>query len=173
MNRRHIIPIALAGFALLACDNLPLIGKKTADTTTTTTAAAPVDTMPVDTATPPPAPMQPAVTTPRPRPVMHDQPWTPTDTGTVTPGMSRMDVVAVWGVPVTERTAGAWTYLYFRNGCEVSCGTFDVVFLDNDKVVDAIVRGAGHHYAGTSSSPRDRAAEPTLPASGAPAGAAT
>ena len=49
-----------------------------------------------------------------------DEPWTPTDTGTVNPGMTRDEVVAVWGAPVTERTDGAWTYLYYRNGCEVS-----------------------------------------------------
>jgi len=93
-----------------------------------------------------------------------DEPWTPTDTGTVNPGMTRDEVVAVWGAPVTERTDGAWTYLYYRNGCEVSCGTFDVVFLENGQVVNAIVRGRGHTYGGTSTSPpgvTPRATPPT------------
>jgi hypothetical protein len=95
-----------------------------------------------------------------------DEPWTPTDTGTVNPGMTRDQVVAVWGAPVTERTMGAWTYLYYRNGCEASCGTFDVVFLDNGQVVNAIVRGRGHTYSGTSSSPAGVTPKATLPTSG-------
>ncbi len=80
-------------------------------------------------------------------------PWTPTDTGTVRPGMTRDEVVAVWGAPMTERTIGVWTYMYYRNGCERSCGIHDVVFLENGQVVNAIVRGRGHTYAGMSSSP--------------------
>ncbi len=75
--------------------------------------------------------------------------------------MTREQVIAVWGEPVVKRSAGAWTYLFFRNGCEVSCGTFDVVFLQDGQVVDAIVRGEGHIYAGVSSSPPGRVAEPT------------
>jgi hypothetical protein len=77
--------------------------------------------------------------------------------------MTREQVIALWGVPVAERTVGNRTYLYFRNGCEVSCGTFDVVFLEGGQVIDAIVRGPGHNYAGTSSSPRDRIAVFTPP----------
>jgi hypothetical protein len=45
------------------------------------------------------------------------------------------------------------TYLYFPNGCERSCGTMDVVFLENDRVVDAVLRWPGHGYSGQSSSP--------------------
>ncbi len=97
--------------------------------------------------------------------VMVDEPWFPIDTGTVRPGMSRMEVIGMWGEPVTERMSGNRTYLYYRNGCEVTCGTFDVVFLEGDQVVDAIVRGLGHTYAGISSSPPDRQAEFTPPGS--------
>jgi hypothetical protein len=83
--------------------------------------------------------------------------------------MTRAEVVAVWGEPIAERAVGSWTYLYYRNGCEVSCGTFDVVFLDNGQVVDAVVRGPGHTYAGVSSSPPDRPAAftPPVPVPGA------
>ncbi len=88
-----------------------------------------------------------------------DQAWTPTDTGTVRPGMTRDQVIAVWGAPLTERTMGTWTYMYYRNGCEVSCGTHDIVFLENGQVVNAIVRGQGHTYAGMSSSPPGRTPE--------------
>jgi hypothetical protein len=92
-----------------------------------------------------------------------DEPWTPVHTGTVNPGMSRDEVIGVWGEPVTERSADGRTYLYFRNGCEASCGTFDVVFLEGNQVVDAIVRGQGHSYSGTSSSPPGSEGKPTLP----------
>ncbi len=97
-----------------------------------------------------------------------DEPWTPEFTGTVSPGMSRDAVVGQWGEPVLERTAGDLTFMYFRNGCEATCGTYDVVFLDNGQVVDAIVRFAGHTYTGVSSSPPDRTAEftPPVPAEG-------
>ncbi len=97
-----------------------------------------------------------------------DEPWMPEFTGTVSPGMSRDAVVGQWGEPVLARTAGDLTFMFFRNGCEVTCGTYDVVFLENGQVVDAIVRFAGHIYTGVSSSPPDRAAEftPPVPAEG-------
>ncbi len=110
--------------------------------------------------TPPAATRRPAAAATR---SLVDEPWFPTDTGTVRPGMTRDQVVSVWGAPVAERFAGTRGYLYYRNGCEVSCGTFDVVFLENGQVVDAIVRGRGHTYAGTSSSPPNRTAEYTPP----------
>lgn len=121
-----------------------------------TTEAVPVTQAPPAAA----AERRPAAATPT---VAVDEPWTPTRTGTVNPGMSRDEVIEVWGAPVTERVADGRTYLYFRNGCEVSCGTFDVVFLEGNAVVDAIVRGRGHDYSGTSSSPPGSEGEPTLP----------
>ena len=124
-----------------------------------TQPAAPPPAQP--TATPPPRPTQtrPAQTTA----ALMNQPWTPVHTGTVSEGMTRDDVIGVWGPPVAERVVGARGYLYFRNGCEVTCGTFDVVFLDGGRVVDAIVRGQGHMFDGASSSPPGRQAMPTLP----------
>jgi hypothetical protein len=109
-------------------------------------------------ATPPqeaqPTPRQAArARQPSAQPVLADEPWAPQFTGTVEPGMTTDEVIATWGPPVAERTVGPWTYLYFRNGCEVTCGTFDVVFLQDGQVVDAIVRGRGHTYSGVSSSP--------------------
>jgi len=95
-----------------------------------------------------------------------DQPWTPTHTGTVDPGMTRDQVIAVWGEPMVERAAENWVYLYFRNGCEISCGTDDIILLQDGQVVDAIVRGQGHTYSGVSSSPPGRTAERTMPMGG-------
>jgi hypothetical protein len=158
MRRNALLAIALVGLTA-GCNLLPFGGDEEepeAAPPTPPPAAEPQ-------AQPAPPPQQP---TPAPAPqlALQDEPWTPTATGTVTPGMTQMDVVAVWGEPVLERVFGARTYLYYRNGCEVTCGTYDVVFLENDQVVDAVVRWSGHIYAGVSSSPADRAAEPTLPA---------
>ena len=97
------------------------------------------------------------------RQVAVDEPWEPVHTGTIRPGMARAEVIEVWGEPVTERAADGRAYLYYRNGCEITCGTFDVVFFEGGQVVDAIVRGRGHTYAGTSSSPAGSEAVPTLP----------
>jgi len=156
---------------IVGCDQLekiPFLSRGDTDTAsvdTTTLAEVPPDTQVMQ---PEPAQAQPQTAPTRPRPQrasgpLADEPWTPTDTGTVRPGMSRSEVIAVWGPPVAESQETNRTYLYFRNGCEVTCGTFDVVFLEGDQVVDAIVRGRGHTYAGVSSSPDDRPAEFTPP----------
>ncbi len=75
--------------------------------------------------------------------------------GAVNPGMTEAQVRALWGKPVAVRRMNDWTYLFYRNGREREVGYYDVVFLQSGQVVDAIVRGAGHVYAGQSSSPRD------------------
>ncbi len=161
MRWPSMVALAALALGLGACDKIPFLGKKQAapPDTTTHVAAAPDTTKPHPPQPPPPAPSV------RPSRPLADEPWTPVDTGTVSPGMTRDQVIAVWGIPVAERTIDGRTYLYFRNGCEVSCGTFDVVFLENDQVVDAIVRGPGHTYAGTSSSPPDRQGKMTKPGS--------
>jgi len=177
MNRHTLTLITLAGLAATGCNSLFKRGGQTDTTATATsvpsgdTSARPVDTIamtgpsapsPAAPAARPPA--QVAVQPPAPRPAATavDEPWTPASTGTVSPGMDRDQVVGVWGPPVAERTVGEWTYLYYRNGCEASCGTFDVIFLQAGHVVDAIVRAPGHTYDGTSSSPPGRPAAPTV-----------
>jgi hypothetical protein len=141
---------------------------------TTQAATAPGAATPADTATPPqhptpqPAPRRQAAPTPAARatamtPVLHDEPYNSPDTGTVAPGMSQNQVIAVWGPPAAIRHMGDYTYLHFRNGCEYTCGTDDVVILQNDQVIDAIVRWSGHGYSGQSSSPPGRTPVPTPP----------
>ena len=124
------------------------------------------------TAAPPPAPVRPAPDTaaariaadeqqarPRPpaapqgEPLTRDVPYFSEDTGTVNPGMSEREVYEIWAAPAAVRRIGSYTYLFFRNGCEYTCGTMDVVTLENGRVVDAIVRWDGHRYSGESSSP--------------------
>jgi hypothetical protein len=72
---------------------------------------------------------------------------------TVDPGMTRAEVVDRLGKPLNERKSGDHTYLYYRNGCEKTCGMNDLVILDGDKVTDAIFRSPNRHYSGNSSSP--------------------
>ena len=127
------------------------------------------------TATAPPAPARPAPDTaaariaaeqqkqaasrPRPpaapqgEPLSRDRPYISDDTGTVNPGMSEREVYELWAAPAAVRRVGEYTYLFFQNGCEYTCGTMDVVTLQNGRVVDAIVRWDGHRYSGESSSP--------------------
>ncbi len=71
----------------------------------------------------------------------------------IDPGMTRAEVVDRLGKPLNERKTGAHTYLFYRNGCERTCGMNDLVLLDDGKVSDAIFRSAGRHYSGASSSP--------------------
>ena len=127
---------------------------------------------------PPPAPVRPAPDTAairiareqqaaaaqRPKPpaapqgqaLTRDVPYVSDDTGTVNPGMSEREVYELWAAPAAVRRVGQYTYLFFRNGCEYTCGTMDVVTLQDGKVVDAIVRWDGHRFSGESSSPPGR-----------------
>ncbi len=68
-------------------------------------------------------------------------------------GMTRAEVIDRLGKPLNERKTGDHTYLFYRNGCEQTCGMNDLVVLDDDKVSDAIFRSPGRHYSGNSSSP--------------------
>ena len=137
----------------------PTTGAKTPTTTpgakgpvNTITPAAPAPTAAAPKPTPPPP--QRNVIEPAPsHPVLADEPYNSADTGTIAPGMSAKDVEALWGPPAARRSAGAYTYLLYPNGCEHTCGTEDLVILQNDQVVDAVLRWKGHGYSGQSSSP--------------------
>ena len=72
---------------------------------------------------------------------------------TIDPGMTREQVVAKIGQPLSSRSYESFTYLLFKNGCEKKCGMSDLVVLDSGKVVDAVFRAKGRTYSGTSSSP--------------------
>jgi hypothetical protein len=99
----------------------------------------------------------------RSRSAAGEMPWNPDMIGTIDPGMTRDQVVAVWGEPVTERINEDYGYMFYRNGCEIACGMYDTVLLQGSQVIDAVVRGAGHVYSGISSSPPGRTPEETLP----------
>ena len=73
--------------------------------------------------------------------------------GTIDPGMSHDDVVKRLGKPLNERTSGTHTYMFYKNGCEKTCGINDLVVLEDGKVVDAVFRNGVRSYRGTSTSP--------------------
>jgi len=100
-----------------------------------------------------PAPEGPASQIPERPTAARDVPFSSQFTGTIDPGMGEKDVYSLWGPPADVRRQGEYTYLFFPNGCEHSCGTADVVILQQGKVVDAILRWPGHRYSGESSSP--------------------
>ena len=71
----------------------------------------------------------------------------------IDPGMTRAQVIERLGRPATERSSNGFTYMFFINGCERTCGMNDLVTLRGDTVVDAIFRAPHREYTGRSSSP--------------------
>ena len=71
----------------------------------------------------------------------------------IDPGMTREQVIERLGRPATERSSNGFTYLFFINGCERTCGMNDLVTLRGDSVTDAIFRAPHREFSGRSSSP--------------------
>jgi hypothetical protein len=67
---------------------------------------------------------------------------------TIAQGMSTAEVQAQFGAPATSRVAGEWAYWYYHNGCPNRCGSDDVVFFQNDRVVAAVLRTERRRYRG-------------------------
>ena len=172
MRRSTLWMCALLAIATSGCEQIKSQYTKIKDTIVAKIAerrgrapAAPAQPAPAqatpETPAPQPAPATPPAKPPR-RPAIQapeisrptrDTPYDSPNTGTIDPGMSEEDVYSMWGPPVGVRRQADMTFLYYRNGCEYSCGTEDVVFLQNGKVVDAVLRWPGHRYSGQSSSP--------------------
>jgi hypothetical protein len=60
--------------------------------------------------------------------------------GTIARGMSPAQVRGVFGNPARERSEGTWTYWFYSNGCPRRCGSDDVVFFQDERVVAAVLR---------------------------------
>lgn len=67
---------------------------------------------------------------------------------TIAQGMTIAQVQSEFGAPATTRDAGDWTYWYYHNGCPRRCGSDDVVFFQNGRVVAAVLRTSRRHYRG-------------------------
>lgn len=91
----------------------------------------------------------------------------------IDPGMTKTQVIAKFGLPTVERTVGGATFLFYRNGTEGRVGMNDLVILEDDKVVDAVLRSATRRYSGTSSSPAAIPPEVARKAKATPAAPAT
>jgi hypothetical protein len=87
---------------------------------------------------------------------------------TIDPGMTRAQVVAKLGEPLSARSYGGHEYLLYKNGCEKKCGMNDLVVLDSGKVIDAVFRSGARQYSGTSSSPKMILAADAKRGTGAP-----
>jgi outer membrane protein assembly factor BamE (lipoprotein component of BamABCDE complex) len=72
---------------------------------------------------------------------------------TISPGMTKAQVITALGEPATSRTVGEDSYLFYLNACGKKCGMNDLVILHADSVADAIFRAPDRHYTGKSSSP--------------------
>jgi len=171
MRRSTLAICALLTVATLGCDQVDTAKAKLrlawdklrGRTSTQAPAQPPVRPVP-DTAAVRVAAAQQQAASRRPRPpaapqgqaLTRDVPYVSDDTGTVNPGMTEREIYELWAAPAAVRRVGEYTYLFFRNGCEYTCGTMDVVTLQKGHVVDAILRWDGHRYSGESSSPPGR-----------------
>lgn len=170
MRRSTLVTCALLAIATSGCEQVKQqvdkIKAKVAQLRGTrrpqpATPQVPVPAPATPTDVPPSAPAErPGPRRPRPYPepperpqAFRDVPYNSPDTGTIAPGMGEKDIYTLWGAPVAVRRQGQFTYLFFRNGCEYTCGTEDVVTLQNGQVIDAVLRWPGHGYSGESSSP--------------------
>jgi hypothetical protein len=64
--------------------------------------------------------------------------------------MTAGEVTARFGAPDRVRWAGEWTYLFYSDGCDPACGSDDVVYLRNERVVSAVLRAASRRLSATS-----------------------
>jgi hypothetical protein len=83
---------------------------------------------------------------------------------TIAPGMTTEQVRDRFGAPATTRAQGDWTYWYYHNGCPVRCGSDDVVFFQNERVVAAVLRTSRRRFAGPAADDALGAAADRAPA---------
>lgn len=89
-------------------------------------------------------------------------------------GMTPQQVRSAFGAPARTRDAGGWSYWFYSNGCPHRCGSDDVVFFQDGRVVAAVLRTGGRRFEGPRASQALEGLEPTPPSdtrpSTAPAG---
>jgi hypothetical protein len=62
-------------------------------------------------------------------------------------GMNPEQVRASFGEPARTRAEGDWSYWFYVNGCPNRCGSDDVVFFREEKVVAAVLRTRARHIS--------------------------
>ena len=78
----------------------------------------------------------------------------PAQPATIDAGMTKAQVIERFGKAAAERSRGEFTFLFYSNGMEKQVGMSDVVIMQSDHVVDAVLRSPRRAYSGTSSSPK-------------------
>ena len=116
----------------------------------------------------PPVPKPLVTKPPVAKPVAEKPASTKQAPSTIDSGMTRAQVVAKLGEPLSARSYGGHEYLLYKNGCEKKCGMNDLVVLDSGKVIDAVFRSGARQYTGTSSSPKMILAADAKRGTGAP-----
>lgn len=76
----------------------------------------------------------------------------PAPAQTIRAGMTVDEVRALLGPPAVVRESGEWRYLFYANGCAPRCGSDDVVFVRDGRVVTAVFRTPRRRFAGPSPS---------------------
>lgn len=71
---------------------------------------------------------------------------------TVRAGMTVDEVRSLLGEPAVARRAGEWLYLFYVNGCAPACGSDDVVFTRDGRVVAAVFRTRRRRFVGPAAS---------------------
>ncbi|HEX2092714.1 MAG TPA: hypothetical protein VHG28_09945, partial [Longimicrobiaceae bacterium] len=67
-------------------------------------------------------------------------------------GMSEAEVRSRLGAPDVVRESDGWRYLFYANGCAIRCGSDDVVFLRDGRVVTAVFRTRQRRFVGEEAS---------------------
>ena len=70
------------------------------------------------------------------------------DHRTVDAGMHRSEVVERFGLPAAEHVAGSLSFLFYEADCQRPCDAEDVVVLEDDAVVDALLLPPYRVYSG-------------------------
>ncbi|HEU4453582.1 MAG TPA: hypothetical protein VFR81_11015 [Longimicrobium sp.] len=84
----------------------------------------------------------------------------------ISEGMSGDQVRSVFGAPATVRTTGDWQYWYYHNGCPNRCGSDDVVFFREGRVVAAVLRTQRRRFSGPRANDALERYDDAAPASG-------
>ncbi len=110
----------------------------------------------------------PAKTPPAKPPVQKAQTAQTVAAASIDPGMTKAQVTERFGKPASERSRGEYTYLFYSNGMEKKVGMSDIVTLQNDHVIDAVLRSPKRSYSGNSTSPKAISSKDAAHAKGTP-----
>lgn len=83
---------------------------------------------------------------------------------TIASGMTPAQVRATFGDPARVRETDGWTYFFYANGCPRTCGSDDVVFFQDERVVAAVLHSGARRFDGPGAARALDAVDPRPPA---------